>query len=238
MITTEYKICGYDITANGNVKPSTYLRFMQDAANEDAKQLGADYNSMKADGMIFVVSKMKVCLKDVPPFDSAVSVRTWNNSISGVTFQREYELSADGKVFGKASSRWALINYKTRQLLRSDTLKNCVTTNAEEDTGVIMQRRIKLPADVDIINNTYKATLSDLDANGHVNNCRYGDFVIDYCGMDFSDKKIVEFEIHYVSEMMSGEKAYFSAYAEKNNSDIIVADENGKQIFSASIKAK
>ncbi len=238
MIECSYKISGYDITPDGNIKPSTCLKFMQDAANEDAKQLGADYNSMKDDNMIFVVSKMKVCLYDIPSFDSMVTVRTWNNNISGVTFQREYELSSNGRVIGKATSRWALINYKTRQLLRSDTLKNCVTTSSEEDNGILLQRRIKISDDVGCQVNHYVATLSDLDANGHVNNCRYGDFLIDYCGLPLADKKISEFEIHYMNEMLVGEKSTFRSYAESDIANIIATDDNGKQIFSATLLVK
>ncbi len=238
MIKCDYKISGYDLTPDGNIKPSTYLRFMQDAANEDAKQLGADYKSMKDDDMIFVVSKMKVSLVDAPVFDSTVSVRTWNNSISGVTFQREYELSSNGLVLGKATSRWALINYKTRQLLRSDTLKNCVTTNADEDNGLVLQRRIKLSDDENCIVNHYKATLSDLDANGHVNNCRYGDFIIDYSGMSLEGKRIVDFEIHYMNEMLVGEESVFKANVDNSTSTLLAIDENGKQIFSATLTVK
>ena len=235
MITKNYQICGYDITANNNIKPSTYLRFMQDAANEDAKRLGANYNSMKSNGMIFVISKMRVELTDTPQFDSTVSVRTWNNSISGVTFQREYELSCDGAVFGKATSRWALINYKTRQLLRADALKSCVTTNADEDIGVFLQRRIKHSENAIQITNNYKVTLSDLDANGHVNNCRYGDYIIDYSGIDLSYKKIVAFEIHYLSEMMAGDEVCFASEIDNNVSNVIVTNSNKKQIFSATL---
>lgn len=238
MIKCNYKICGYDLTPDGNVKPSTYLKFMQDAANQDAKQLGADYESMKNEGMIFVVSKMKVSLYDVPPFDSTVTVRTWNNNISGVTFQREYELSVNDVVIGKATSRWALINYKTRQLLRSDTLKNCVTTNAGEDNGLILQRRIKALDGVDACVNEYTARLSDLDANGHVNNCRYGDFLIDFCGLDLKEKHICDFEIHYVNEMLVGEKSVFTSYPDGNMSNVLATDENGKQIYSAAIVVK
>ncbi len=238
MIECTYKICGYDLMPDGNVKPSTYLRFMQDAANEDAKQLGADYISMKNDNMIFVVSKMKVSLFNIPAFDGFVTIRTWNNSISGVTFQREYELKSKGVVIGKATSRWALINYKTRQLLRSDTLKNCVTTNAEEDNGLILQRRIRLPEDGELFTNYYTATLSDQDANGHVNNCRYGDFIIDYSGLDFTDKRIIGFEIHYMNEMLAGEKSMFKAAADVNGANIIATDADNKQIFSATISIK
>lgn len=234
MITVNHLITSYDVLPNGGLKPSAMLKYMQDAATIDAANYGADYVSMREKDMIFVVSKAIVSFSRTPMVDEELSIRTWNSGTQGVSFIRNYVMSVNGETVGVGTTRWVLVSYSARRILRPDALFTDVTTNAEEQADVEPTRRIKV-SDAPIVKETYIARLTDMDTNHHVNNTRYGDLLVDFCGLDFTDKKVSEFEIHFVSELKAGESVEISSYPEGDGSCVTAVKDNGQQVFSARV---
>lgn len=234
MTTVKHRISSYETLPDGYIKPSAVLKIMQDAASEDSANLGADYDTLRKDDVIFVVTKMVVRYIRQPRVDECLCVRTWNSGTSGVSFVRNYCLSVDGEVVGTAVSRWVLVSYSERRIQRPDLLAERVTTNPTETLELEPSRRIALSnAEPQI--SRYTAVLTDMDTNYHVNNTRYGDMLIDYSGADFSRFFVKEFEIHYSKEMKAGECAEIKATADGTDIAMTAAC-NGAQIFAARLE--
>lgn len=234
MTTVKHRISSYETLPDGYIKPSAVLKIMQDAASEDSANLGADYDTLRKDDVIFVVTKMVVRYVRQPRVDECLCVRTWNSGTSGVSFVRNYCLSVDGEVVGTAVSRWVLVSYSERRIQRPDLLAERVTTNPTETLELEPSRRIALSnAEPQI--SRYTAVLTDMDTNYHVNNTRYGDMLIDYSGADFSRFSVKEFEIHYSKEMKAGECAEIKATADGTDIAMTAAC-NGAQIFAARLE--
>lgn len=236
MISIKHTITGHEVLQNGAVKPSAILKFMQDAATLDAGNLGADYNTMRKDDMIFVISKAMVSFKRMPRIDDVLEIRTWNGKIQGVSFNRDFVMYIDGEVAARATTRWVLVSYSQRRILRPDALKPSVLTNTEEDIGISPERRILLPENADLIKNIYRATLTDMDTNGHVNNSRYADYLVDYCNVNLLDKEIRSFEIHFVSEIKYLEEVEFVSAVLNDKAFVVGQKNDGKQAFSSYIQ--
>ena len=235
MVTVKHTITGHEVLQDGRVKPSAILKFMQDAATVDAENLGADYNAMRKDDMIFVISKAMVTFKRMPKLNDVLEVRTWNGKIQGVSFNRDFVMYVDGEVVARATTRWVLVSYTERRILRPDALKNSVLTNVEEDIGMAPERRIKLPDGATCKTTKYYPTYTDMDTNGHVNNSRYADYLIDYCSVNPMEKDIKCIEIHFMSELKLGEEVEFIAADEEDKAYVIGQKTEGKQAFSAYI---
>lgn len=231
MTTVKHHISSYDTLPDGYIKPSAVLKIMQDAATEDSASLGADYDTLRKNDLIFVVSKMAVRYIRQPRVDECLEVRTWNSGTSGATFVRNYCLSVDGKTVGVAVSRWVLVSYSARRIQRPDLLADKVTTNPSEVLELELSRRISLRG-AEPQASFYTAMLTDMDTNYHVNNTRYGDIMIDYSGVDFNRFSVKEFEIHYSKEMKAGECAEIKTTAD--GADVVMtAACNGALIFAA-----
>ena len=100
-----------DVDFRDELKPSTLLAYLEEAACYSADELGFGYQYVQPRGLAFVVSN--VCcefLKPVRLFDKEVSVRTWPLPPSYVVFQREYQLCVGDEVAVNASSRWCLLD--------------------------------------------------------------------------------------------------------------------------------
>jgi len=186
--------------------------------------------------MIFVVSKVLVRFKRTPRIDDCLEVRTWNSGTQGVSFVRDYVMTVNGEEVGRATTRWVLVSYSARRILRPEALFTNVTTNAEEDVIMEPARRINLIADAAVSTDRYLATLTDMDTNYHVNNTRYGDLLINYSGLDYTDRSVSEFEIHFTSELKSGESVVVSSTADNNTACVTAAKEGGQQVFSARVE--
>ncbi len=238
MITVKHTVTGYDVLPDGKLKPSAMLKYMQDAATIDAANHGADYESLRKEDMIFVISKVIVQYSRTPMIDDTLDIRTWNSGVQGVSFVRNYVISADGEKIGIATSRWVLVSYSARRILRPDALFTNVTTNTTENVDLFPSRRLKLADNAPVLNGTYRASLTDMDTNYHVNNTRYGDLLVDFCGVDFEGKSISEFEIHFVSELKAGHTVDISSNSDDDNSYVTATKEDGQQVFSARIKVK
>lgn len=234
METIKHIISGYDVLPEGVIKPSAILKIMQDAATTDASNLGADYLSLRSKDMIFVITKIIVEYNRLPHVDECLEVRTWNSGTSGVSFVRNYVFNVGDEVVGKATSRWVLVSYATRRILRPDALFTNVTTNEQEELDMEPSRRIRLSENALVLKNQYRASVTDMDTNYHVNNTRYGDLLVDYCGIDFEKKAIKEFEIHFVNELKAGESVEIEAVVE-DNTGYMTAHKDGAQVFAARV---
>ena len=236
MITVKHIITGHEVLQDGRVKPSAVLKFMQDAATIDAGNLGADYGSMRKDDMIFVISKVMVSFKRIPRLDEELEIRTWNGKIQGVSFNRDFVMYIDGEVVARATTRWVLVSYSDRRILRPDALKAAILTNTDEEIGIEPERRIKIPDEIEPLRTIYHPTLTDMDTNGHVNNSRYADYLVDYCGIDLLDKEIKAFEIHFVSELKQGEEVVFTAASANDKAFVVGIKEDGRQAFASYVQ--
>ena len=152
-----------------------------------------------------------------------------------VSFNRDFVMTVGDEEVARATTRWVLVSYESRRIARPDALKNSVLTNCEEVIGIAPERRIKLPEGVALSKQVYKPTLTDLDSNFHVNNTRYADYLVDYCGIDILSKDIKRFEIHFMSELKYPSSVEFNAAFENGRAYVIGSKEDEKQAFSSYI---
>lgn len=232
METIKHILTGYDVLPDGTIKPSALLKIMQSVATTDATNLGAGYYFLRENNVIFVITKITVEYDRLPRLDEVLEVRTWNPCVSGVSFVRNYDFCVGNEHIGKATSRWVLVSYTERRIMRPDCVFLNVTTNEEEHVDIGLSRRIKLPENADSYNKgTYHASVTDMDTNRHVNNTRYGDLLVDYSGVDFDKKRITGFEIHFVSELKAGEEVEIES-ALLSNVCYMIAQKSGAQVFT------
>lgn len=232
MQESEYGISGYDVTPDGHIKPSALLRYMQSAASDDSEKLGAGYDRLLKEDMVFVMSKVAVELNGDIRFGKMLGVRTWDRGAKGACFERDYVISADGAPCARASSRWVLLRFSTRAILRPDLLGGRTVSNAWEHVGVVFSRKLRLPEGA-VHKTRYTVPYTDLDINGHVNNCRYADYMLDFGAAYFSGGRTERFEIHYTGELRHGDAVEISSSQNGKLIGVYGGARDGSEVFSA-----
>ncbi len=182
MKETQIKICSYDVLPNGKIKPSALQKYFQEIALEDISDHGGSYQNMRRNSMVFVLTKLRIDFyKDILASD-VLTLKTFPYKVEGVTFFRAFELWKGETLVCNADSRWVLINYNTRTILRPTELPYQIPQNQPSVQPNEMPRRI---AQTEIAHTvSRKVLLTETDENQHLNNCCYSDYLLDHAPMD------------------------------------------------------
>lgn len=232
--TLETKIDTNACDAAGRIKPSAVFSLFQNAASLHADDLGVGYEELAKKDIIWVLVMCRYDLIKNPSFEETVGVTTYPLPSRGIDYDREYFIcDKSGEKIIKGRSKWCLCNFKTRKLL----IHADVNYNIDEfsDKRQYDSPLKKIP-DFSIggfKEYSSKTCYTDLDHNGHVNNTRYLDFILNAIAGEL-DGEISYLEINYISEMKSDSD--FTVYYRKENDEYFVkAIGNEREIFRAKV---
>ena len=204
MIEKEIPITSFDVFPNSTVKPSALLRYMQQAAREDCDSMGCTSPFMREQNTVFVLTRLGLKLFRPVTDREVLTLKTFNNSINGLFFDREYEFFSNGEKVAHCSSFWVLIRFDTRRLVRPKDFP-------------VQFESLGLPADVIDIPRSFDSEgieftedrlvrVSDLDENNHLNNCIYADICTDALShFDGLSQTIEEMKIIFRHEARLGD---------------------------------
>ncbi len=199
----EYYIRTSDFDCFGRLQPASVLDLFQDVAGLHAKLLGCGFDELIDRKLLWVLVRVKYkVLSDVNMFDK-VRVKTWPIAPSRAGFRREYLIEReDGTPVIKGSSDWVMMHSELRRLVPS---VDVYPADAEFLTQQSFEGKLRKIADFEPEGDGYPllAGFSQLDINGHVNNTKYANFVLDAVGLG-SDDRIDTVQIDYRHEVKGG----------------------------------
>lgn len=217
--TKVYPVRISDFTPDKKIKFSSVLDFFQEVAGVHSKKLGCGIEDFEKSGYGWVLASVK--FKLLKPFNmySSVTVKTWPLKPSFVKFQREYLISDEqGDVLCKGSALWTIIDLKTRKLTAvKDVYRGIGEFKTDENfDGKFL--KIKSPDAGFSFVREVEVLFSDTDVNGHANNVKYANFIVDALGFEIENRG--DFQIDYHKELFSGQKV--SIYKAESGNEIII----------------
>lgn len=177
MLEKRIVIKSYDVFPNGVMKPSALMRHMQQIAREDCDALGATYPYMRSLNTVFVLTKLAIEFSRPVAIGEELTLKTYNNTIAGIIFDREYELVSNGEIAARATTYWTLVRYDTRSIVRPKDFPVAFEALDLDIKPIDIPRRIEETDAVMIGKHTVRT--SELDENNHLNNCIYADIALD-----------------------------------------------------------
>lgn len=198
-----FKNC--DFSFQDKIKPQSILEACEEIAGRDALDSGNGYKDLLNRNLAWVVVRTKVeIIKDLENGLDAY-IETYSNPPGRIDFDRNYIIkNLEDETCVKAISKWIIINYNTRRIERASEVK--FPSEKISDVKVIDDLKKVNFDDTNLrFNKEVQVSLNDLDHNGHMNNCRYMEFI--YNTFDFNEKRCLHsFECEYVKEVKYGEK--------------------------------
>lgn len=204
LYTKKYQLRVSDFDHNDDLKPSAILDMFQTVASEHASELNIGYDELLANDNAWVLLRMRYdVLKRIGFGVQNVIVKTWPHVAGRVDYDRDFCIETeDGEPLVVASSKWCVINVKTRRITVGGVSypdgEYCPTKNYPDG----LKKLADFNVDGALLYNGY-AGHSCLDHNGHVNNVKYSDFILDALKLE-NDEAIKSFEINYLNEMSVG----------------------------------
>ncbi|MCI8648626.1 MAG: hypothetical protein HFG20_00665 [Anaerotruncus sp.] len=182
------------------------MRHAQQMGSYHLAELGLGYKRLYEDGMVFLVSKMKVTVNRRPEFDEQLQLVTIPKQPKGAQFIRDTIFkSAAGEKLIEVSIAWLLVEPEEHRILRPSVFQVYGLEMTPNDGESITGYRIRKPAQDGTLH-MRQVKYSDLDYNGHVNNAIYANMIYDALPTEVTlQHELEEFGILYQKEAKLGQ---------------------------------
>jgi medium-chain acyl-[acyl-carrier-protein] hydrolase len=188
ILTKDWEINFLQCYPNGFLKYTELCNLFQLTAATHAELGGISFSDMQKFDQAWVLSKMRVEIKQLPKWKDTITIKTWINSLENSRSTRCLELYlGDEKIVG-CETFWAVFNTKTRRpeplALPHDHFEKYPDRKATDKTHT----RITIPAAMDFVAE-HQVLLSDLDIVNPL----------------ILHQKIASFEMNYLKEVALGD---------------------------------
>ena len=189
----------------GRLKPSQLLGYLQEVAGDHSALLGTDQNQLMARNLFWAIIRHRVQVTRMPVSGETLRLETWPMPTTRTAFPRStIAYDAQGKECFRSISLWILMDAATRALVlpgqSGGAVQGLLRGSELRAPGSMMPRPM---AECD--RRTVRYT--DLDINGHMNNCRYLDWVADLLPASFHrEHEIRGVTLCYMSEIRENEE--------------------------------
>ena len=200
-----YDIQNCDIDTTGNLKPSKLLYYAQEAAGQHCRLLAVDYDTLSKRNLFWAVIRHRVQITRLPREGETITVETWPMPTTRVAFPRATAAyDAQGQELFRVISLWVLMDSETRAMVLPGKSGIDVSGTLR---GIELATPGSLPPRQLCNQLTRQVCINDLDRNGHMNNCRYLDWLTDLMPSELlQNHPIRELTLCYLSEAWEEEQ--------------------------------
>lgn len=229
-------IKSYEVDHKGLLKPFSFLNYAQELANIDAAQLGFGYDNIRESGVLWVLSRINVKFTHMPKWRDELLSSTWHKGVDKLFGLRDFLISKpDGSPMITATSSWLIIDNHSRKIRRIESVIG------DDFTGGKQFNAIESPAEKipsikgGFIVKNHTVTYSDLDINGHTNNAKYIEWIVDSLPWEYVNNNIIkEFTLNFNHETII-EDTIEIIYLNSDNIHFFEGIKGDKSIFTAKL---
>ena len=197
----EYTLTDMQTDAFGRAKPSALLSFAQDIAGEHAASLSDNWEQLQEKRLFWAVTRHYLEVFSLPKVGQTIRLKTWPMVTTRVAYPRAVEgYSVDGEKLFRMVSLWVLMDTEKRSLVLPGrgglTIHGCNRGCEAPIPGSLTPGQYENSTAVTV-------RYSELDRNGHMNNTRYLDWLMDLLPSNFhGSHEIKDFTLCYMNEAL------------------------------------
>ncbi|MDD4290674.1 MAG: thioesterase [Clostridia bacterium] len=195
-----------DLDVNGNMRISAIANHYQNMAGIHSDMLGAGMKKLRANGKMWVITRMYMEFYRYPVSDEVIEIDTFPLKPSLSTYDREFQVRIDDEILAKASSRWCILN--TSDFSVVPTSQTPYVPIEFPERTLTPPQKIAMDDSLDwkyVYTRTVRA--SDIDINRHLNNVKYLDLAQDCFSLSkLQGRKVENATINYLHQAPEGSK--------------------------------
>lgn len=193
-----------------NLRYFSFMCLAQEMANVHASILKFGYEELMAQNQVWVLSRAHIKFINPPKWRDKITIETWHKGKAGLFWNRDFALYSQSEELSvAATTAWVIMNTNTRRIERRtifDTDPSVEEKSYKKDIIDTPCDKISLPDNNLEFVRDKKVVYSDIDMNGHANNAKYVEWVIDSLPIELmKEKEITDLKINYISEAQLGE---------------------------------
>ena len=198
-----FEIRSFDVDASCTANLTVFCKYMQEAAYHHAELFGVGYSQLSLFNMSWVLSRMRLEVERLPQWGETVTLRTWPSGKDRLFYYRDFEITdADRKCLLRASTAWFVIDYVKRERALPDWWAD---SDLPVGPKVFSSKLGRLKGGGGDVCGPMSVNYGDLDLNGHVNNIRYVEWILNSLPLEFhQEHEIKSMEVNYLAEALYG----------------------------------
>ena len=233
MFEEKFTVNSNDVDQNCEIRLSNLTKYMQTVATDHADSLNIGRGDLMKERHVWVIIRTFLDIKRLPKLDEEIYISTHPGKTKMFLYPRYFQVyDLNHNLLVNASSTWVIINYDTRKVVLKPLSNNELP---EEEADIDPELPEKVVGDANILKETRRAKYSEVDMNGHINNTRYLDYVLDLHDTKFhTEHRIASVLINFDKEIMEGD--LMELYSNDSLNEIVNGKVNGESKFSAKIE--
>ncbi len=197
--TVKSKVHLADIDLNNIVKPSSLLRYLNEAGDYNMIHSRPSYEEFLLNDQAFVTTRFGVEIYEQMGKYDEFEIDTWISKIKAASSHRSYCIRQGEKIIARAIATWAVVSPKTERIYKSKEV-DLSGYNVEEEYPLALKDRFRLDKNTEFKKVDEKLIMPmDIDLNYHMNNTNYHDLLYNYIP-DVLNKTLTSINIRFVSE--------------------------------------
>ncbi len=212
------------------------FRLLQAIAGTGVEAIGAGKKETTDKGYLWVLTRMSVEISKMPRYMDEIELTTYpGEQIGCFYFRHFFAKSKTGETLFRVSSTWALLQASTRKAVMRSPFSNPLISEKTPDE---LPRPDKLKAPQTMVEVEKRTvTYSMCDLNGHLNNTRYLEMIVDAKNRQFYEKRTpASIVLNFEKEIQEGETVSISISSQEENPYMIVGKVNGEERFLARLE--
>lgn len=220
-----------------HLRPSALLQEFQDVSTEHAtlQNMGREY-LVEHCHACWILARVWFRLRRPLSLGEQVTLRTWHRGGKGLILYRDLDVLVQGELVGEATAAWVVADLDDRKMLRPGSVDTIRDAQSPQQVKEKQLKLIRCPSDR---RGLFERTIrySDLDVNGHMNNTKYADVILDALApQELSGRFISELQLNYSGECKAGETMEIGRSDQPGFCYIDGVDRDGKRRFEATIQ--
>ena len=173
----DFEVTERDVDCYGRLQPSRILFYAQQVAGMHSTELTVGYDVLKNKRMFWAVTRHKVQVTRLPRLGETIHIETWPMPPPRVASPRSMvAYDGEGNEVFRSISLWVLMDLDTRNMILPGKSGISVVGTLRGNELAVPNG---LPAKALRSSRQRTVCFTDLDRNGHMNNCRYLDWISD-----------------------------------------------------------
>ena len=199
-----YQIQDNQVDRFGRLTPAAMLYLAQEVAGSHCTELSLGEDVLGGRGLFWAVTRHKVQVSRTPMLGETITVETWPLPTTRVAYPRSTVVyDAQGQEVLRSISLWVLMDLNSRTLVLPG--KSGIRVAGLLRGSELAVPNSLIPRELDQCQDR-AVRFTDLDRNGHMNNCAYLDWVADLLPSEFHrSHPVKEFTVCYLSECREGQ---------------------------------
>ncbi len=235
----EFSVTGTMTDRFDRLRLSQVLAMIQQASGDHSTMLGASWQELQEKNLFWAVIRHRVEATRLPKSGEKLRLQTWPMPTTRTAYPRAtVALDEQGTELFRSVSLWVLMDPESRAMVLPG--KSGVTVEGMTRGGELSLPGSMVPR---VLENVCcrQVRYTDLDVNGHMNNCRYLDWVLDLLPRQFHEQHVPrEFVACYLSEAREGEEVQLHWALDENGVLQVHAqreeDAGHGRVFSAKVE--